>query len=123
MLTKIKNILTYYDSEPTEIMQGIIWFILFPIIYTAEHGLNLFLVILSIMIGFAGIYSVCYHSLKTRKSIAFSTFLFSAIVVVMYIKKGTFSCPTHWCWLVIWFSAFSNLKRISNHYYTSLQNG
>lgn len=62
MLTKIKNILTYYDSEPTEIMQGIIWFILFPVIYTAEHGLNLFLVILSIMIGFAGIYSVCYHS-------------------------------------------------------------
>ena len=123
MLTKIKNILTYYDSEPTEIMQGIIWFILFPIIYTAEHGLNLFLVILSIMIGFAGIYSVCYHSLKTRKSIAFSTFLFSAIVVVMYIKKGTFSCPTHWGWLVIWFSAFSNLKRISNRYYTSLQNG
>lgn len=123
MLTKIKNILTYYDSEPTEIMQGIIWFILFPIIYTAEHGLNLFLVILSIMIGFAGIYSVCYHSLKTRKSIAFSTFLFSAIVVVMYIKKGTFICPTHWGWLVIWFSAFSNLKRISNRYYTSLQNG
>lgn len=123
MLTKIKNILTYYDSEPTEIMQGIIWFILFPVIYTAEHGLNLFLVILSIMIGFAGIYSVCYHSLKTRKSIAFSTFLFSAIVVVMYIKKGTFSCPTHWGWLVIWFSAFSNLKRISNRYYTSLQNG
>lgn len=123
MLTKIKNILTYYDSEPTEIMQGIIWFILFPVIYTAEHGLNLFLVILSIMIGFAGIYSVCYHSLKTRKSIAFSTFLFSAIVVVMYIKKGTFICPTHWGWLVIWFSAFSNLKRISNRYYTSLQNG
>ena len=123
MLSKIRNILTYYDSEPTEIMQGIIWFILFPIIYTAEHGLNLFLVITSIIIGFCGLYSVCYHSLKTRKTLAFSTFLFSTIVVLMYIIKGNFVCPTHWGWAMICFSAFFNLKRITNHYYRSLQNG
>ena len=44
MISRLKRILTYYDSEPTEITQGIIWLIFFPIIYTVEHGLNLFLI-------------------------------------------------------------------------------
>lgn len=123
MLSKIRNILTYYDSEPTEITQGIIWLIFFPIVYTAEHGLNLTLVILSILIGFTTIYSVCYHSLKTRKTLALGVFLFSIVVVVMYYIKGTFVCPTHWGWIVISFSAFFNLKRICNHYYNKLNNG
>jgi len=123
MLSKIKNILTYYDSEPTEIMQGIIWLIIFPVIYTAEHNLNIFLLIPSTLIGFAGIYSVCYHSLKTRKTIALATFLFSVIVVTMYIIKGDYTCPTHWGWGLVSISALFNLKRICNHYYRSIGNG
>jgi formate hydrogenlyase subunit 3/multisubunit Na+/H+ antiporter MnhD subunit len=123
MLSKIKNILTYYDSEPTEIMQGVVWLIIFPVIYTIEHGLNLFLIIPSILIGFCSIYSVCYHSLKTRKTIALAVLLFSIVSVTMYIIKGDYVCPTHWVWGLISFSAFFNSKRICNHYYRSIGNG
>tara|TARA_R110001599_G_scaffold140731_1_gene320920 strand:+ start:867 stop:1235 length:369 start_codon:yes stop_codon:yes gene_type:complete len=122
MLSKIKNILTYYDSEPTEITQGIIWLIFFPVVYSAEHGLNLWLVIISMIIGFTTIYSVCYHPLKTRKTLSLGVFLFSLVVVVMYYIKGNYVCPTHWGWIVISLSAFFNLKRICNHYYRS-ENG
>lgn len=121
MLSKIKDILTYYDSEPTEITQGIIWLILFPIIYTTEHGFNIYLLISSVIIGFTGIYSVCYHSLKTRKTIALGTFLFSIVVCVMYlVVNKDYTCPTHWGWALVTLSALFNLKRICNHYYQSL---
>ena len=122
MLSRIKRILTYYDSEPTEIMQGIIWFLLFPVVYTIEHGFSLVLIIISICIGFSSLWSPCYGSLETRKNISFSVFCFSLIVVTTYfIKKDLPNCPTHWGWVVIAFSAFFNLKRITNHYYTSLK--
>ena len=123
MLQRVRHILTYYDSEPTEITQGVIWLLLFPTIYTAEHGLNIWLVSISIIIGFTGIYSVCYHSLKTRKTIALGTFLFSTVVCVMYLIHEDFRCPTHWGWLVVAFSALFNLKRICNHYYKKIKNG
>lgn len=122
MLSKIKNILTYYDSEPSEIMHGIIWLIIFPIVYSIEHGVNIFLLLLSISIGFSSIYSACYLSLKIRKAAARSVFLLSVVVATMYGIKGDYICPTHWGWGLISFSAFFNLKRICNHYYIS-ENG
>ncbi len=124
MLSKIKDILTYYDSEPTEITQGIIWLILFPIIYTAEHGLNIYLLVISLVVGFAGICSACNHPLKTRKTVALATFLFSIVVCIMYlVVNKDYSCPTHWGWALVSLSALFNLKRICNHYYKALQDG
>jgi hypothetical protein len=118
MISRLKRILTYYDSEPTEITQGIIWLVFFPIIYTVEHGLNLFLVCLSIVIGYCTLHSVAYLSLSIRKTMAFAVFLFSIVTVIMYFfVYKQYSCPTHWGWLLISFSAFFNLRRITNHYY------
>ena len=123
MLSKIRNILTYYDSEPTEITQGVIWLILFPAIYTVEHGFNPWLFFISIIIGFPGIYSVCYHSLQTRKTLALGTFLFSTVVCVMFLIHKDYKCPSHWGWLIVSLSALFNLKRICNHYYNKMSNG
>ena len=118
MISRLKRILTYYDSEPTEITQGIIWLVFFPIIYTVEHGLNLFLVCLSIVIGYCTLHSVAYLSLSIRKTMAFAVFLFSIVTVIMYLfVYKQYTCPTHWGWLLISFSAFFNLRRITNHYY------
>ena len=120
MFSRLKKILTFYDSEPTEITQGIIWFLFFPIVYTLENGLNAFLIILSIIVGFCTLYGVAYSlPLRVRKTLAVSVFLFSVVASIMYLViHKTYHCPTHWGWLVITMSAFFNLKRITNHYYS-----
>ena len=120
MFSRLKKILTFHDSEPTEITQGFIWFIFFPFIYTLENGLNVLLILISIIVGFCTLYGVAYDlKLRVRKSLAVSVFLFSIVASVMYLLiHKTYSCPTHWGWLVISMSAFFNLRRITNHYYS-----
>jgi len=118
VLRKIINILKYYDSEPSEIAQGFIWLILFPIIYYFEVGLNTCLIIPSILIGFVTLRSVCYHSLKIRKTMAYTCFLFSIIAVVFWVLSGDIArCPTHWFWIAVSIGALFNLSRISDHYH------
>ena len=118
MISRLKKILTFYDSEPTEITQGVIWFIFFPVIYTAEHGINIVLMLLSIVIGYSTLYAVAYLSLRARKTMAFAVFLFSIVSIIMYfIIHDDYTCPTHWGWVLISLSAFFNLKRITNHFY------
>lgn len=124
MLAKIINILTYYDSEPTEIMQGLIWFLVYPILYYLEFGLNLWIIIPSILLGLATIKAVCYHEVKTRKAISLGVFLFSIIAITMYFIEGALpKDPSHWGWLFVSFSAFINLRSITNCYYRKLKNG
>ena len=115
-MSKLLRILTYYDSEPAEIAQGFIWFLIFPIIYTLEHGFNL-LILLSIIIGFCSIFSVIHLSIKIRKTLAYTIFFFSIIALIMFFSHGDYKCPTHWIWFIISISALFNLKRITNKYY------
>lgn len=118
MLAKLKTILTYYDSEPTEIMQGVIWFLFFPIINTLDTGFNLWLIIPSILIGLASIKGACLYGVRVRKAIGLAVFLFSVVVVTYYfLCKKLPGDPTHWGWVLISASAFFNLKRLTNHYY------
>ena len=116
MFSRIQDILTYYDSEPTEITHGFIWLVFFPIIYTIEHSFNP-IVILSVIVGFCAIYATSYLALRTRKTLAMAMFLFSLIALVLFFTKGGYECPTHWGWALVALSAFFNLKRVSNHYY------
>jgi len=116
MYARIKNILAYYDSEPTEITHGIIWLVFFPAIYLLEHGFN-FTIILSMIIGFCALYAVAYLTLAVRKTLAVAMFLFSLIALILFFSHGDYSCPTHWGWALVSISAFFNLQRITNHYY------
>ena len=116
MLSNLKNILTYYDSEPTEITHGVIWMIFFPIIYTLEHGFNP-IIFLSFIIGFCTLYAVAYMTIRIRKAVATAVFLFSVVSLILFFSHGDWRCPTHWGWLILVLSAFYNLKRITNHYY------
>jgi len=124
MFSRLSTILTYYDSEPTEITQGIVWLIFFPIIHTFDCGINLWLVIPSMLIGFASIKGVCSHGLKIRKTLGLGVFLFSVVVVTYYFIIGKLpSDPTHWGWVLLSLSAFFNLRRLTNHYYLNYHNG
>jgi hypothetical protein len=118
MLSRLRTILTYYDSEPTEITQGIIWLIFFPIVHTLDCNFNLWLIIPSVLIGFASIKGACLHTIQIRKTLGLGVFLFSIVVITYYFLIGKLpKDPTHWGWVLVSISAFFNLKRLSNHYY------
>jgi len=116
MLSQLNKILSYYDSEPTEITHGIIWSICFPVIYTLEHGFNP-IILLSIIIGFCTLYAVAYMTLRIRKALAAAVFLFSIVALILFFSHGDYICPSHWGWFLISLSAFFNLRRITNHFY------
>ena len=68
MIKKLAHILTYHDSEPTEVLQGLIWFIFAPVVLEAEFFPDLWYVaIISTLIGFGTLHSVVYGSLERRR--------------------------------------------------------
>jgi len=124
MLSRLRTILTYYDSEPTEVTQGVIWLLFFPIIHTLDYSFNLWLIVPSIMIGFASIKGACSHTVGVRKTLGLAVFLFSIVVVTYYFLIGKLpNDATHWGWLLVSISAFFNLRRLTNHYYLKYENG
>lgn len=124
MLSRLRTILTYYDSEPTEVTQGVIWLLFFPIIHTLDYSFNLWLIIPSMLIGFASIKGACSHTVGVRKTLGLGVFLFSIVVVTYYFLIGKLpNDATHWGWLLVSISAFFNLRRLTNHYYLKYGNG
>lgn len=114
MLKKLQNILTYYDSEPTEVLQGLIWFIFAPLVLEATFFPNLWYVaVLSIIIGFGTLYSVVHSSLERRKLFGFSYGILSiSFVIIFFWNFGFVGNPMNWGWFVISISALSNIRRI-----------
>ncbi len=119
MLKKLAHILKYYDSEPTEIMQGLIWFIFFPLIYILEIGLNLWIVIPSILIGYGTLRAVCFFTLRKRKTFAYACFLLSLLACMLFLCDGRLlKDATHLGWIFVAFSALTSLKRVTARYYS-----
>jgi len=114
MLKKLGHILTYHDSEPTEVLQGLIWLIFAPIVLEATFFPNLWYVaLISVLTGFLTLYSVVYESLTTRKYAAYVYGLLSLTFVILFFKdNGLYSNPMNWGWVVISISAISNTRRI-----------
>lgn len=117
MISRLKSIFIYYDSEPMEILQGVIWLFIYPILHIAEHGLDL-LVVPSILIGIAIIKAVCCLSLFYRKNVALAAFLFSVVVVTMSFMYNDLPYGImHWMWVLISINAIINLNIITNRFY------
>jgi len=114
MLKKLGHILTYHDSEPTEVLQGLIWLIFAPLVLEATFFPNLWYVaLISILTGFLTLYSVIYKSLTVRKYVAYVYGLLSLTFVILFFRdNGLYSNPMNWGWVVISISAISNIRRI-----------
>ena len=116
MIKKLGHILTYHDSEPTEVLQGLIWLIFAPVVLEAEFFPNLWYVaIISVLIGFGTLHSVVYSSLERRRVFGY---LYGGIailfVIIHFSLFNTFSwTPMNWGWVVIAISALSNIRRIT----------
>lgn len=114
MIKKLGNILTYYDSEPTEVLQGLIWAIFAPMVLMVAYPDLWYVSILSILIGFSALYSVSYLSLTYRKISAISYSIISLFFAVLFLKdQGLSSYPTNWGWVVICISAIGNIRRVN----------
>ena len=114
MIKKLGHILTYHDSEPTEVLQGLIWFIFAPMVLEAEFFPKFwYLAIISVIIGFGTLYSVVYRSLETRRKFAYSYGVIAIIFVLIHFFTNAPSTPMNWGWIVIAISALSNIRRIT----------
>ena len=114
MIKKLVHILTYHDSEPTEVLQGLIWFIFAPMVLEAEFFPRLwYLAILSVAVGFGTLYSVAYLSLETRRRFAYGYGVVAILFVLLHFFGDVSSTPMNWGWVVIAISALSNIRRIT----------
>jgi hypothetical protein len=114
MIKKLGHILTYHDSEPTEVLQGLIWFIFAPMVLEAEFFPKFwYLAIISVIIGFGTLYSVVYRSLETRRKFAYGYGIIAIIFVLIHFFTNAPSTPMNWGWIVITISALSNIRRIT----------
>ncbi len=115
MIKKLLHILTYHDSEPTEIIQGLIWFIFAPAVLMMENSNLWYIGILSLLIGFGALYSVVYSSLERRKLFAYLYGIVSIVFVVIHFSDYEPNTWSHmnWGWVVIAISALSNIRRIA----------
>ena len=117
MIKKLGHILTYHDSEPTEVLQGLIWLIFAPAILEAEFFPDLWYVaIISVLIGYGTLHSVVYSSLERRRLFGYG---YSILAILFTIIHFTFDStvnvwtPMNWGWVVIAISAISNIRRIT----------
>ena len=116
MIKKLAHILTYHDSEPTEVLQGLIWFIFAPVVLEAEFFPDLWYVaIISTLIGFGTLHSVVYGSLERRRVFGYLYGIMSILFVIIYFSLfNSFNwTPMNWGWIVISISALSNIRRIT----------
>lgn len=115
MIKKLLHILTYHDSEPTEIIQGLIWLIFAPAVLMMENPNLWYVGIMSCFIGFGTLYSVVYSSLERRKLFGYLYGLISILFVVLHFYDYDPNTWSHmnWGWVVIAISALSNIRRIN----------
>ena len=116
MIKKLGHILTYHDSEPTEVLQGLIWLIFAPVVLEAEFFPNLWYVaIISMLIGYGTLHSVVYSSLERRRLFGYLYGVISIVFVIIHFSLfNSFNwTPMNWGWVVIAISALSNIRRIT----------
>lgn len=115
MIKKLLHILTYHDSEPTEIIQGLIWFIFAPSVLMMENLNMWYIGMISALIGFGTLYSVVYSSLRIRKLFAYLYGIISIVFVTIHFSDYEPNTWSHmnWGWVVIAISALSNIRRIN----------
>ena len=116
MIKKLGHILTYHDSEPTEVLQGLIWLIFAPIVLEAEFFPDLWYVaLISVVIGYGSLHSVVYGSLERRRVFGYLYGTMSIVFIIIHFSSLNTApwTPMNWGWVVITVSALSNIRRIS----------
>ena len=113
MIKKLGHILTYHDSEPTEVLQGLIWLIFAPMVLIAAYPGLWYVAIISALIGYGTLHSVVYSSLERRRVFGYLYGGMAILFVLIHFTAATNWTPMNWGWIVIVISALSNIRRIT----------
>lgn len=121
-IKKLSNILTYCDSEPIEVLLGLTWLFVFPIICTIQIGFEWLIIFPSIILGYVIIKGVVDYEIRIRKALAYAGFLFSLLISGTFLfNHNILDYPTQVMWLLISLLALFNLVNISKRYYRILK--
>jgi hypothetical protein len=112
MIKKLGHILTYHDSEPTEVLQGLIWLIFAPMVLMAAYPGLWYVAIISALIGYGTLHSVVYSSLERRRVFGYLYGGMAILFVLIHFTAAINWTPMNWGWVVIAISALSNIRRI-----------
>lgn len=117
-LNNLREIFLYADSQPTEIMLGMLNFILLLPATIIEIGWIPIYQIYGMCVGFYQLFSVARQNINMRKNAAVLSLTVFTTTVTMYAFEGyLFHSASHWGWVVLWLSSLSSVKRVYTEYY------
>jgi hypothetical protein len=112
-LKRFKEIFLYSDSEPNEVLIGMLHAIILPFAMLEIGNPLLIFQILVSLVGFFQLYAVLYNgTLKMRKWAVQAACMVSIATVVNYVLEGMMK-GSHFGWLLILVFAIWNLIRVT----------
>jgi len=110
---RFKQIFLYSDSEPNEVLIGLLHAFILPIAMLEMGDPSLIFQILASGVGFFQLYSVLYNgNLKIRKIAVQLATLISVATCINYFMMGMLN-GSHFGWLLILIFAVWNLVRVT----------
>lgn len=111
-LSNLKQVWSYSDSQPTEILLALINILLTPTATFIELGSMYIFQFLLIVTGLYQLLCVANQDLNCRIRASFITFSMYVSTLLMYGACIGLPTPSHWGWVVLVFASFSSLRRI-----------
>jgi hypothetical protein len=112
-LKRFKEIFLYSDSEPNEVLIGMLHAIILPFAMIEIGSPLLLFQLLVSVVGFFQLYAVLYNgTLRMRKWAVQAACLVSIATVVNYVMAGMMQ-GSHFGWLLILVFAIWNLIRVT----------
>jgi hypothetical protein len=112
-ISKFKDIFLYSDSEPNEVLIGMLHAVILPFAMLEIGDPILFLQIGASLVGFFQLYAVLYNgTLRIRKYAVQLACLVAIATVVNYTLSGMMQ-GSHFGWLLILIFAIWNLIRVT----------
>jgi len=112
LLTRLKQIWKYSDSQPTEITLALAIATLAPIAVSIEiHTMWL----LNVMLVGAGLYQmrcISNEDIRCRIRAAYFTTMMYMTCLGFYLTTIGLPTPSHWGWVLLTYSSFSTLNRL-----------
>ena len=112
-IKRFKEIFLYSDSEPNEVLIGLLHALILPVAMLEMGDPSNFLQIGASFVGFFQLYAVLYNgSLRIRKIAVQLATLVAIMTVVNYFMAGMLK-GSHFGWLLILVFAIWNLIRVT----------